>query len=102
LVRHHHERIDGNGYPDGLKGNEIHMLVQIVAVADVFDALTTDRPYRKAITKARALKYLEEKGDQLISKGLLTRFIEFSQRKEISVKEEEITALWRSKSRAFQ
>jgi len=96
IVRHHHERIDGNGYPDGLKGNEIHMLVQIVAVADVFDALTTDRPYRKAITKARALKYLEEKGDQLISKGLLTRFIEFSQRKEISVKEEEITALWRS------
>ncbi|RAM59203.1 metal-dependent phosphohydrolase, partial [Mesotoga sp. SC_3PWM13N19] len=91
IVRHHHERIDGNGYPDGLKGNEIHMLVQIVAVADVFDALTTDRPYRKAITKARALKYLEEKGDQLISKGLLTRFIEFSQRKEISVKEEEIT-----------
>ncbi len=96
IVRHHHERIDGNGYPDGLKGDEIHMLVQIVAVADVFDALTTDRPYRKAITKARALKYLEEKGDQLISKGLLTRFIEFSQRKEISVKEEEITALWRS------
>jgi HD-GYP domain-containing protein (c-di-GMP phosphodiesterase class II) len=96
IVRHHHERIDGNGYPDGLKGDEIHMLVQIVAAADVFDALTTDRPYRKAITKARALKYLEEKGDQLISKGLLTKFIEFSQRKEINVQEEEITILWRS------
>ncbi len=96
IVKHHHERIDGNGYPEGLKGNEIHMLVQIVAVADVFDALTTDRPYRKAITKARAPKYLEEKGDRMISKGLLTRFIEFSQRKEISVKEEEITVLWRS------
>ena len=96
IVRHHHERIDGNGYPDGLKGDEIHMLVQIVAAADVFDALTTDRPYRRAITKARALEYLKEKGDQLISKGLLTRFIEFSQRKEINVQEEEITPLWRS------
>jgi HD-GYP domain-containing protein (c-di-GMP phosphodiesterase class II) len=96
IVRHHHERIDGKGYPDGLKGDEIHKLVQIVAVADVFDALTTDRPYRKAITKEKALEYLEEKGDQLISKGLLSRFIRFAQHKEISIQEKEITVLWRS------
>lgn len=49
IVRHHHERLDGGGYPDGLRGDEIPLLAQIVSVVDVFDALTTDRPYRGAI-----------------------------------------------------
>ena len=47
IVRHHHERIDGRGYPDGLAGDRVPLLAQIVSIADVFDALTTDRPYRK-------------------------------------------------------
>lgn len=46
MARHHHERIDGNGYPDGLKGNEIPPGAKIVTLADSFDAMTTDRPYR--------------------------------------------------------
>src|SRR3954470_24900254 len=46
IVRHHHERLDGTGYPDGLSGHAIPLLAQIVGVVDVFDALTTDRPYR--------------------------------------------------------
>jgi putative two-component system response regulator len=50
IVRSHHERHDGRGYPDGLKGDEIPLLAQIVAVVDVFDALTTNRPYRTAMT----------------------------------------------------
>jgi putative two-component system response regulator len=50
IVRSHHERQDGRGYPDGLKGEEIPLLAQIVAVVDVFDALTTNRPYRAAMT----------------------------------------------------
>jgi putative two-component system response regulator len=50
IVRSHHERQDGHGYPDGLSGDEIPLLAQIVAVVDVFDALTTTRPYRKAMT----------------------------------------------------
>jgi putative two-component system response regulator len=50
IVRSHHERQDGRGYPDGLKGDEIPLLAQIVAVVDVFDALTTNRPYRTAMT----------------------------------------------------
>ena len=47
LVRHHHERIDGTGYPDGLKGEEILLLVRILCVADVYDSMIADRPYRK-------------------------------------------------------
>src|SRR5438309_2010370 len=49
MARHHHERIDGNGYPDGLKGDEIPPGAKIVTVADSFDAMTTDRPYRKRL-----------------------------------------------------
>jgi cyclic di-GMP phosphodiesterase len=49
IVRHHHERQDGGGYPDGLAGDEIPLLARIVSVVDVFDALTSDRPYRRAL-----------------------------------------------------
>ena len=48
IVRHHHERLDGTGYPDGLRTGEVPLLAQIVGVVDVFDALTTERPYRAA------------------------------------------------------
>jgi HD-GYP domain-containing protein (c-di-GMP phosphodiesterase class II) len=54
----HHERLDGNGYPKGLKGDEISQAGRIVAVADVFDALTSDRPYRQALTAEEAFDYL--------------------------------------------
>jgi putative two-component system response regulator len=50
IVRSHHERLDGRGYPDHLSGDEIPLLAQVVAVVDVFDALTTNRPYRPAMT----------------------------------------------------
>jgi putative nucleotidyltransferase with HDIG domain len=49
IVRHHHERVDGLGYPDGLHGDEIPMLAKIIAVADAYDAMTSDRPYRDAM-----------------------------------------------------
>jgi putative two-component system response regulator len=58
IVRFHHERQDGRGYPDGLKGDEIPLLAQIVAVVDVFDALTTNRPYRTAMTTKAAYDIL--------------------------------------------
>ena len=58
IVRSHHEREDGRGYPDGLMGDEIPLLAQIVAVVDVFDALTTTRPYRKALTAKAAYDIL--------------------------------------------
>jgi putative two-component system response regulator len=58
IVRHHHERLDGSGYPDGLKGDEISLLAQIIGVVDVYDAMTTARPYRTARTSEEALSEL--------------------------------------------
>ncbi|MGD9117325.1 MAG: response regulator [Dehalococcoidia bacterium] len=58
-VRHHHERYDGTGYPDGLKGEQIPQLARIIAVADTFDAMTSERPYRKALTKEAACAEVE-------------------------------------------
>jgi putative nucleotidyltransferase with HDIG domain len=49
IVRHHHERVDGNGYPDGLVGDDIPLIARILAVADAYDAMTSDRPYRDAM-----------------------------------------------------
>jgi len=60
IARHHHERYDGSGYPDGLKGDDIPLLAQITGIVDVYDALTNERPYRKALTEAEALKELED------------------------------------------
>jgi hypothetical protein len=66
IVRHHHERFDGGGYPDGLRGVGIPLGARIVAVADTFDALTSPRPYRPAASHKRALDVLvEEAGSQL-------------------------------------
>ncbi len=59
-VRHEHERWNGSGYPDGLKGEEIPLLARIIAAADIYNALTTDRPYRKAFSAERTVAILEE------------------------------------------
>jgi putative nucleotidyltransferase with HDIG domain len=58
VIRHHHERWDGTGYPDGLVGAGIPFGARIIAVADVFDALLSDRPYRPALSREAALAYL--------------------------------------------
>jgi putative two-component system response regulator len=60
ICRHHHERFDGSGYPRGLKGEAIPLLAQIVAVADVYDAVTTTRPYRVARPASEACRILRE------------------------------------------
>jgi HD-GYP domain-containing protein (c-di-GMP phosphodiesterase class II) len=59
IIRHHHEKMDGSGYPDRLKGSEIPLLARIVAVADSFDAMTTTRSYRQARTLAQTLEEFE-------------------------------------------
>jgi HD-GYP domain-containing protein (c-di-GMP phosphodiesterase class II) len=62
MVRHHHERLDGTGYPDGLNGEEIPLGARIIAVADTFDAITSTRPYRPARTHEAAMEILEAEG----------------------------------------
>jgi putative two-component system response regulator len=59
IVRHHHERLDGSGYPDGLRGRDVPLLAQIIGIVDVFDALTVVRPYRAPLSAARAFEELE-------------------------------------------
>jgi putative two-component system response regulator len=60
IIRHHHEKHDGTGYPDGLHGDEIPLTARILQISDVYDALTTDRPYKVAFTSEVALDLMEE------------------------------------------
>ncbi len=61
IVKHHHERMDGTGYPDGLKGEEIPLSARVLAVADVYDAITSSRSYRSAWTHERAMEEIKSK-----------------------------------------
>lgn len=63
-IRHHHERVDGSGYPDGLHGQEIPLMARILQIADVYDALITNRPYRHALTSENALETLHREASQ--------------------------------------
>jgi response regulator RpfG family c-di-GMP phosphodiesterase len=66
IVRHHHELRDGSGYPDGLRGDEIPVLAQIVATVDAYDAMTTTRPYRSALS----VQYAHAELQRDVVKGL--------------------------------
>jgi putative two-component system response regulator len=60
LIRGHHERLDGRGYPDGLKGDEISLPLRCLSISDIYDALTSDRAYRRALPRPQALKIMRE------------------------------------------
>jgi putative two-component system response regulator len=64
VIRYHHEKLDGSGYPDGIRGEEIPTVARIMGVADIFDALITDRPYRKAMPRAQALEVLRKEAKE--------------------------------------
>ena len=64
VVRHHHEKLDGSGYPDGISGDEISKVTRIMAVVDIYDALTTDRPYRKGLGHQKAVELLEQEAHE--------------------------------------
>ncbi|AFK07978.1 MAG: HD domain-containing protein [Thermotogae bacterium] len=72
----HHERWDGSGYPRGLKGEEIPLAARIFAVVDVYDALTSDRPYRKAWSKEKTVEYLLENSGKLFDPAVIEKFLE--------------------------
>jgi putative two-component system response regulator len=60
IIRHHHEKQDGSGYPDGLKGAQVPLTARILQITDIYDALTTDRPYRKALPMEKAVAIMRE------------------------------------------
>jgi putative two-component system response regulator len=60
IIRHHHEKLDGSGYPDGLKGDKIPLTARVLQITDIYDALVTDRPYRKALSHGEAIRTMHE------------------------------------------
>jgi putative two-component system response regulator len=86
IVRSHHERQDGRGYPDRLSGDEIPLLAQVVAVVDVFDALTTNRPYRPAMTSKAAYEIMvKEAASGWCPVKLVKIFVDLHRRRFVDV-----------------
>lgn len=83
-ILYHHERINGKGYPSGIKGEEIPLFAKILAVADAYDAMTTDRPYRPALTQKEAMKELEMHAGKQFDRKISSAMIEI-------IKEESLT-----------
>ena len=95
-IRHHHERWDGDGYLDGLEGEAIPLIGRILAVADAFSAMTTTRPYRKALPLTEALKRLGDAAGTQLQEDLVTAFIAgIETAAEAPLPGEEPTQLWR-------
>jgi putative two-component system response regulator len=76
IARSHHERWDGSGYPEGLCGEDIPESARLVAVLDAFDALTTDRPYRRALSNEEALHVLQQGRGTQFEPRVLDAFLE--------------------------
>ncbi len=76
IVRHHHERHDGSGYPDGLKGDGIPVGSRIVAIADVYDALTSERPYRRKLARAEAVQIMRDDAGLTLEPRLTELFLD--------------------------
>ncbi|PYN24010.1 MAG: hypothetical protein DMD99_12625 [Candidatus Rokuibacteriota bacterium] len=79
MIRHHHERHDGSGYPDGLVGDEIPIGARVIAVVDVYDALTSHRPYRAALPHATVIARLGEAAGRTLDEDAVSAFIDLIQ-----------------------
>jgi len=97
IIRHHHERWDGTGYPDGLRGEQIPLLARVLQIADIFDALTSQRCYKPAYTPKAAIEIIEEetargwRDPQVVSMfmrihyDLIVRIVEYNQPSDYSL-----------------
>ncbi|HEX7079275.1 MAG TPA: HD domain-containing phosphohydrolase [Candidatus Eisenbacteria bacterium] len=85
MIRHHHERVDGKGYPDGLTGDQITLAAKIVNVADAFDAMTTDRPYRAGLTVDQAVAQMTEKAGSQFAAEVVEIFVRALREGEITL-----------------
>ena len=83
LVRSHHERLDGSGYPDSLRGDAIDFRVRVLAVADTYDAMSGDRAYRKGLSKARILEELTFCAQEKLDPEVARLFIDMIESGEI-------------------
>lgn len=83
LARHHHERYDGSGYPDKLKGEEIPLGARVLAVADTYEALMADRPYRRGFPKEKALKIIKEVTGTQLDPEIVKVFLNLAEKEEI-------------------
>ena len=83
-VRHHHEKYDGSGYPDNKKGGEIPLIARIISVADAFDAMTSNRHYRKALSHETALNELQACSGQQFDPHVVDAFFAAYSRGEIA------------------
>jgi len=95
IIRHHHEKLNGTGYPDGLKGDEIPLTARILQVVDVFDALTTLRPYKRALSISETLEVMDEE----VKKGWWDPDI-FSQFKQLVAGLEDLNSMMGTGDRA--
>ncbi len=81
VIRHHHEKLDGTGYPDGLKDEDVSILARIMGVVDIFDALVTDRPYRTAMSRKKAFEILHQEADAgKLDKNIVNNFAEMMEK----------------------
>jgi diguanylate cyclase (GGDEF)-like protein/putative nucleotidyltransferase with HDIG domain len=90
VVRHHHERWDGRGYPDGLKGDEIPITARVLTVSDCFDAVREDRQYRKAMTRDQAIAMLKEGSGTVFDPTVVSVFLENLNEFEAEIRDQNI------------
>ncbi len=82
LILYHHEHYDGNGYPDGLRGEQIPLGARILHVADAFEAMTSDRPYRSSLGRVEAIRRLVEGSGKQFDPSIITAFLRIAGKKE--------------------
>ncbi len=82
-VKYHHEKYDGSGYPEGISGDQIPLVAAVISVADAFDAMITDRPYRHALSKEEAAAEIERQSGKQFNPEIVATFLELQKEGKI-------------------